>query len=81
MGYNATIVVMVDALNEIEHDHDFGQKLADAVLKSAMFKQPVDVGAGCHVNAATVIEVHHADFDVTVKVGGNYGQVLKTERN
>jgi len=35
------------------------------------------IPAGCHGNAAMIVETHHADFDVLVKVGGNRGVVVK----
>lgn len=76
MGYNATVVVLVDALTEIREDPQFGWNLAAAINKVSCFGGSVDVVAGNHYNAATVIECHHADQDVVVKVGGNYGEVL-----
>ena len=76
MGYNATVVVMVDALTEIREDPKFGFNLAQAISKVSCIGGTVDVRAGNHYNAATVVECHHADRDVVVKVGGNYGEVL-----
>lgn len=75
MGYNTTVVFLNDALGDIEYDPDFGKKLADAVLQVQRGKS-VDVSAGSHVNAATVIESHHADYYSAVLVGGNYGHRL-----
>lgn len=79
MGYNTTVVVLNDALSEIEQDPDFGKKLVRAIMQAGRGK-PVDVsarGTHCiHANAATVIESHHADYDVLVKVGGNTGIVV-----
>ena len=80
MGYNATVVVMVDALDQIEKDPDFGKKLSAAILKVGCYGKPVDVSAGYHVNAATVVESHHADQDVYVKVGGNCGQIVELNK-
>jgi hypothetical protein len=81
MGWNTTVVVINDALDMIRDDPEFGRRLYDAVLKVQRGK-PVDVAAhskrGIHCNAATVIETHHADHDVLVKVGGNYGEVVKS---
>ena len=81
MGYNTTVVVMNDALSYIKDDPEFGARLADAVSRAVMGK-PVDVPAhsrsgGIHCNAATVIETHHADYDVMVRVGGNRGEVVR----
>ena len=74
MGCNATVVVMMDGLQNIEQDPDFGKKLSQACRAAG--SRPVDVSALGHVNAATVIETHHADHTVVVAVGGNYGTVL-----
>ena len=81
VGHNATGVVMVDALHEIAEDPQFGKKLASAVRNIAAYGSWLrdsdrcrpDVSAGCHVNAATVIEVHHSDTLVPVLMGGNSG--------
>ena len=75
MGYNTTVVVLNDALSDIENDPEFGRKLAAAVRKVSLGK-PVDVSAGGHCNAAIVLETHHADNQQLVLVGGNYGQLL-----
>ena len=78
MGWNTTVVVMNDALDCIRDDAEFGRRLYEAVLDARKGK-PVDVAAhgkhAIHCNAATVIETHHADYDVTVVVGGNTGRV------
>lgn len=80
MGWNTTVVVLNDALSFIENDPEFGKRLAGAIQKAVRGK-PVDVAAhsangGIHCNAATVIETHHADYDVLVRVGGNRGEVV-----
>lgn len=81
MGHNATVVVMLDNLHTIAKDKMFGKKLSDAVSKAGCFTgTTVDVSAtdghciAC--NAATVVEVHHADTKVLVAVGGNMGEVV-----
>lgn len=81
MGYNSTVVILNDALHVIETDPEFGKRLADAVKRAVMGK-PVGVAAhsasgGIYCNAATVIETHHADYDVLVRVGGNRGEVIR----
>lgn len=77
MGYNATVVVIVDALDQIRNDPKFGQKLAEAVSSKAANPRAddrmFDVTAGSHCNAAHVVEVHHADNTALVSVGGNLG--------
>lgn len=79
MGFNTTVVVLNDALDQIRDDPEFGKKLYDAVLKSGAFypeKRPIFVRAGNHVNAATVVETHHADGLMIVAVGANGGRVV-----
>lgn len=76
MGYNTTVVVMNDAIDQIRNDATFGRKLAEAILENAGTYRRVDVSAGNHANAAHVVEQHHADGLVVVGVGGNLGQVI-----
>lgn len=75
MGFNTTVVVYNDAIDAIEKDPKFGANLAAAVKECARGRQ-VDVPAGNHVNAARVIESHHADNMHAVLVGGNLGDDL-----
>lgn len=76
MGYNSTVVVMNDALHQIENDPDFGKKLAQAVRSLSVRNDYADVSAGNHCNAATVVATHHADIHSVVIVGGNNGKVI-----
>ena len=77
MGFNTTVVVLNDALDQISKDPLFGQKLADAVLYlGGPSKFHLDIPSGNSCNAATVVETHHADEVVVVAVGGNYGRIL-----
>lgn len=74
MGYNSTVVVMNDALDQIRNDPDFGRKLADAIAVVQRGKS-VDIRSGYHANAAIVICSRHADWTTYIKVGGNYGEI------
>lgn len=84
MGFNATVVVLLDQLHIIEKDKDFGKKLADAIRYRASMPEHVDKPDrpgfrhfGAEATGQTqVIEVHHADNFMVVAVGGNTGQVL-----
>ena len=89
MGHNATVVVMVDALDMISKDPEFGKKLAEKIIHVAAYQHmdnfrysQGDISAnvpngGVHCNAATVVEVHHADQDVYVRVGQNWAEVME----
>jgi len=77
MGYNTTVVVLNDALDQLEKDPDFGKKLA-AGIRKAVFGKPVIVSVGNHANPVEVIETHHADMTSVVAVGGNCGNNLGT---
>jgi hypothetical protein len=83
VGFNTTVIVMNDALHEIENDPLFGKKFAAAVRGMSVgrenalrYNMELNVSAGGHANAACVIESHHADHTAVVAIGGNYGSVL-----
>jgi len=84
MGYNTTVLVLNDALHEIERDPQFGKKLAAAIsglslgidTKTGRPYRSQDVSAGMYCNAATAIEQHHASGIAVVAVGGNCGSVI-----
>lgn len=76
MGYNSTVIVLNDALHEIRNDAEFGKKVAEAISHLSVDRKPIDIWAGSHCNAATVIETHHADGIKLIAVGGNCGQEL-----
>jgi len=81
MGYNTTLVIMNDALHQIKEDKDFGRKVYEAALvidRQENRQRGVDISSGCHCNAATVIEQHHADSTAVIAVGGNCATVLHT---
>lgn len=81
MGFNATLVVMHDALHEIGRDLNFGKNVYETVLRCSARGQDIphyqrDIPALNHCNAASWIESHHADGTALVAVGGNYGTLL-----
>ena len=82
MGYNATLVVICDALDQIALDKEFGKKVADAVgLMGLDNTKRVDIASGSHANAAHVVESHHADTTAIIAVGGNLGVVQSQTRD
>jgi hypothetical protein len=82
MGFNSTVIVMNDALHEIESDPEFGKNLANAIMMhSGGPGQRLDVNAGGHVNAASVVDCQHADVISIVAMGGNHGTVLLRTHN
>jgi hypothetical protein len=81
MGFNTTVVIYNDALGYIEKDPEFGKRLAQAV--QALWShghKPQDFFAaspeGGSSSAGVVIETHHADGNVFVRVGQNSGEVV-----
>lgn len=91
MGMNTTVIVLNDALHEIENDPEFGRKLVKAIKQQenqALYvelhpngikmRKSVDVTAGSHANAASVIEQHHSSETALVAIGGNHGTALFT---
>ena len=69
MGFNTTVLVLNDALTEIENDPEFGKKLVAGIRKlgstGGIHPGPVNVPVGNHANPVTVIETHHADWNGT----------------
>lgn len=76
MGYNSTIVVMNDALDQIAKDKEFGNKLQTAIATRDRGKSHADISSGNYVNAATVIDCQHADVTQVLAVGWNHGRVI-----
>jgi hypothetical protein len=73
MGYNATVLVLVDRLDDIEKDPEFGKKLATAIRSYSHInpeRMPYLPGQ------TLVINVDHADTMQVVAIGANNGRVL-----
>lgn len=77
MGYNSTILVLNDALDNIRKDQDFGKKIAAGILHLGIEnKEPIDICSGNHINAASVIETHHAAQSKIILIGGNTSKII-----
>lgn len=78
MGYNATLVVLTDRLDEIERDPEFGKKVAAAIrYHSAYGKEGIRERSAPYVTGQTqVVGVEHADVMQIVAVGGNCGRTI-----
>lgn len=77
MGYNATVVVMLDALEAVRADKQFGRNLANAIIKHGYRDDYTTVGTqvlnSLYHNAARVVHKDHADVNHLILVGGNTG--------
>jgi len=71
MGWNTSVVLLNDALNEIEGDPEFGRKIKHAASSLFVRSGPIEVSAGRIPNAATVIASHQSDMTSLLAVGGN----------
>jgi hypothetical protein len=80
MGMNATVVVLLDTMDEMTKDPEFGRHLVQAILWRA------NNGPGeaqhkhhpepYHRSQFQVVEVHHADNQAIVAVGANCGRQI-----
>lgn len=74
MGWNSTVVILHDALHQIENDPEFGKKLGQAIRAGATGH---DYGYGL-ASRAFIVASYHADQTLTIEVGGNTGRVVPT---
>jgi len=74
VGYNAAVVVLLDRLDEIERDQEFGKKLVAAIRHRASYgdrcREPYVTGQ------TQVVSVAHADTLQVIAVGGNTGRLV-----
>jgi len=71
MGFNTTVLILNDYTHDIAECGDLGVRLADMIRCGA---------TGEVIPGVKIIETHHADFDVLVRIGGNRGQVERGGR-
>ncbi len=76
MGYNTTILILNDAMGDMqENPKEFVDNLLLAVGEHR-HDQRNDFAIGNHVNGGSVLAMSHADTINVIAVGGNYGTVL-----
>lgn len=75
MGWNTTLVICNDALSSIAADHQVPARLVECVERASMLQpgERIDVAAGGHVNAMSIVASHHADVTSLITVGANMG--------
>ncbi len=77
MGFQATVMVYVDALQLIEDDANFGRRLAEAIRERGTRAAGDPVRVSSHMSdAAVVVVTHHADATAVVAVGQNSATVM-----
>lgn len=74
MGYNTQVLILNDALGNIEaNPEEFVQRLVSTIHRSVRGDvDHLDVGVAGHANAATVIPTAHADFTRVLVSHGNW---------
>lgn len=73
MGFNTTIMILNDRLDEISRDPEFGRKLVQNILAHSS-RDPNRLPN--YMPAVEIVSVEHADTISVVAVGGNTGRVL-----
>lgn len=78
MGFNSTLLVLNDCLDQIAKDKDFGKKVEQTILRYPFIGEygGRDISSGHCGNAATVLSCQHADATALLAVGGNCGTIL-----
>lgn len=73
MGFNSAIMLLNDRLHDIEHDTEFGAKVAKAVARHHMTR-PYELTQFDY--QCQVLGQQHADVTTVMAMGGNIGFVL-----
>ena len=78
MGFNTGVLLLNDAIGNIEKDPvDFQKNLFRAIFHDFRKNDtPVDFAIGNHVNGGTVFHMRHADSTGIYALGGNYVTLL-----
>lgn len=84
MGFNTTIVILNDGLQEISEDPQFGENLANAIAECGATGKTVTLyayGKHCYGNVGEVIASRHSSETNYFKVWQNCGELLPANAN
>lgn len=80
MGYNSGIIILNDALDQIEKNPlQFTQRVVQAIREQGGHLKAgkvVDIAVGNHGNAAGLFHMAHADEHIAYLIGGNTSRAL-----
>lgn len=77
MGFQTTIMILNDALGEIDNDpKGWWEKTSEMIKAHRGNSDPQSYGFGSFSNGFTLVDVHHADVTSVIAVGGNYSTIL-----
>ena len=83
MGYNTTVLLLNDAMGEIEKDPAgwWRETKHQAYLFHERERKECgqDYGLGNHANGFEIAQIAHADVTSVIAVGGNYSTLLLAE--
>ncbi len=84
MGYNSGIIILNDALDQIEKNPlQFTQRVVQAIREQGGHLKPgkiVDIAVGNHGNASGLFHMAHADEHTAYLIGGNTSRPLPEAR-
>lgn len=76
MGFQTTLVIKNDAINDIDSDPKGWWQETMSQIQGFFGKNPKSYGFGSHSNGFEVASVHHADVTSVIAVGQNHSTVL-----
>lgn len=77
MGYNTTLMVLNDAIHEIDKDPAGWWAKTKKVMAGSIGRgEGESYGFGNHANGFRVVAQDHADIVNVIAVGGNYAAIL-----
>jgi hypothetical protein len=77
MGYNSTLMILNDAMDEIDRDpQGWWEKAKQHLSELHHSSKPIEFGHGSHGNGFYSVTNVHADITSIIAVGGNHTTVL-----